>query len=140
MSDGSIEQFVRGVLGCRCPAEVFRSVLLEDNPRAFADLAPVRLLRIGGRLLILLLETRERDALELPLEQLFFRGRQLRDTERYNRFRLVVAVPVPGTAAQLLAERFAELDGRDERLHLHVVGSGQLPQALASSLPHAVQQ
>lgn len=138
MSDGSVQQFVRTVLGCSCPAEVFRSVTLEDNPRAFADLVPARLLRIGGRLLVLLLEARERDAPALPLEQLFARGRQLREAEACNRFRLVVAAPA--AVAQPLAERFARLEGLDERLHLHVVDPGQLPQLPAAPLRHKVQQ
>ena len=139
MVDGAIEHFVRAVLGCGCPAEVFRSVTLEDNPPAFAELAPARLLRIGGRLLVLLLEAREQDALALPLEQLFVRGRQLRDAECCNRFRLVIAVPVPGALVQLLAEQFAGLEGCDERLHLHVVACSQLPQTLAFPVPPAVR-
>lgn len=138
MSDGAIEQFVRGVLGCGCPAAVFRSVTLEDNPPDFADLAPARLIRIGGRLLVLLLETRGQDALALPLEQLFVRGRQLRDAEGCNRFRLVVAAPA--AVHQSLADRFSGLDGLDERLHLHVVTSGQLPPALASPVQQGARQ
>lgn len=138
MSDRTIEQFVRSVLGCECPAEVFQSVTLEDNPPAFADLAPARLLRIGGRLLVLVLVPGERDVLALPLEQLLARGRQLRDTEGCNRFRLVVAAP--GAMQQPLAEKFAGLDGRDERLHLHVLDADQLPLALASSMQYGVSR
>ena len=140
MSDGAIEQFVRTVLGCSCPAAVFRTVSLEDNPPAFAGLAAARLLRIGGRLLVLLLETGERDVPALPLEQLFARGRQLRDAEACNRFRLVVAVPAPETVRQPLAERFARFGGRDERLHLHVVSADQLPPVLLSPLQQGMQQ
>ena len=138
MSDRAIEQFVRGVLGCSCPAEVFRSVTIEVNPPVFADLAQTRLLRIGGRLLVLLLEASESEARVLPLKQLFARGRQLRDAEGYNRFRLVVAAPA--AVQQPLAERFTGLAGRDERLHLHVVGAGQLPQVLVSPPQHGAQQ
>ena len=137
LSDGTIEQFVRGVLGCGCPAAVFQSVTLEDNPPAFADLLPARLLRIGGRLLVLLLVVREREAAALPLELLFARGRRLRDTDGYNRFRLVVAAPAP--VHQPLVQRFAGMDRPDERLHLHVVSAGQLPPALAVPLQHGVQ-
>ena len=136
LSDGTIEQFVGGVLGCGCPAAVFQSVTLEDNPSAFADLVPARLIRIGGRLLVLLLDVREREAAALPLEQLFARGRQLRDSQGYNRFRLVVAAPA--SVHRPLAQRFTGLDLPDERLHLHVVSAGQLPPALAAPLQHGV--
>lgn len=140
MPDGVIEQFVRTVLGCSCPAAVFRAVTLENDPPAFAGLAPVRLLRIGGRLLVLLLEAGERDVPALPLEQLLARGRQLRDAESCNRFRLVVAVPAPEAVQGPLAERFARFGGRDERLHLHVVSTDRLPNALRSPLQQGMQQ
>lgn len=136
MSGGVIEQFVRGELGCSCPVEVFRSIRIDDNPPAFSALLPARLLRIGGRLLLLLLEASAQD--ELPLEQLVARGRQLRDQEGCNRFRLVVTAPLAMHPS--LAARFAALDGLDEGLHLHVITPDQLPPALALPQRQGVQQ
>jgi hypothetical protein len=138
MSGGAIEQFVRGVLGCSCPEAVFRSVTLEDNPPAFSGLLPARLLRIGGRLLVLLVEPREQDVPVLPLQQLVTRARQLREAEGCNRVRLVVAAP--SSMHALLTEAFTGLGGLDERLHLHVVTPGQLPPALVSPQLHGMQQ
>jgi len=136
MSGRVIEQFTRDTLGCSCPDEVFRTVSVETNPPAFRDAGPARLLRIGGRLLVLLLELRGQDT--LPLERLFSRGRQLRDAGGYNRFRLVVAAPLAMHPS--LGVRFARLDGLDERLHLHLITPDQLPPALAFPQLCAVQQ
>jgi hypothetical protein len=124
----AIEEFVREALGCTCPDEVFRSVRICHPGAAFAGLSPGYLVEIGGRLLVLVIETDHWEALSPPLEILVAQGRRLRDAGGFNRFRLVIATPEVTTARAVLARRFTALPDRDERLHLHVLSPADLPQ------------
>ena len=124
----AIERFVREQLGCACPADVFSSINLVKNPPEFSDLMKGNLLAIGGRLLIYLLETDDLLLIVPKLEQLFRRGHEIRNAGGFNRFRLVVAAPVEQPAQEVLMREFDSLSGLDEKLHLHVIRTEQLPK------------
>jgi hypothetical protein len=88
---------------------------------AVNDLAglPVRLaLDVGGRLLVAVVPAAAADAsaLQAALEA----GRELRDDRGMNRFRLVLEGEVGGALVSALAMP-------DERVHVHVVASGEVP-------------
>jgi len=127
-----VEGFVRDALGCACPPAVFEDVRLETGPAAFPEIPGARLLAIGGRLLVLLVDAGAVD-LEAPqIGALLRRGRELRDSGGFNRFRLVIVAP-QGSAARRYAA--IEPDGGvagDDRLHLHTIAPAQLPAWLSS--------
>jgi hypothetical protein len=123
----AIEGFVRNALGCTCPDEVFRSVRIQHPGADFAGLSPGYLIEIGGRLLVLVIETDRWEALSPPLETLVSQGRRLRDAGGFRRFRLVIATPKVTAARAALARQFAAFSDRDERLHLHVLSPADLP-------------
>lgn len=118
-----IEVFARDVLGCQCPAEVFRKVRVDGNISA-AGLPLRRRIVIGDRLLIYLV-----DAAELPagdtgvVMRLCRAGVDERDALGLNRFRLVLAGSATGEAAA------PELP--DERCHLHHVSTQEVERACA---------
>lgn len=122
----AIKGFVQGVLGCKCPNEVFLSINVEKNPTNFADLSQGDLIAIGGKLLVFLVETNDGEILTSKLEQIFNQGRETRDKGGFNRFRLVVSVPGKQPAQNILTRQFETLENLDERLHLHVIGTDQL--------------
>jgi hypothetical protein len=65
-----IVDFVRGRLGCQCPPEVFQSIAVGRDPD-FDVLAPgSRLIRIGGRLLVLVVSGPNIQALPAMLSEL----------------------------------------------------------------------
>lgn len=125
----AIERFVRGTLGCQCPDEVFRSVAIEHVPAAAGRPSLVQLL-VGSRLLIHVVAAPATIPANRWIEQLAAHGRAARDRHGYNRFRLVVAAADAAVARTELEQRFARAAGGDERMHLHVLASDQLPVGL----------
>lgn len=112
-----ITAFVRDVLGCGCPDEVFRKIEISE-----IELVSAKVTRIvvGDTLLIYVLPETSDDILE-HIGKLVATGKQDRDANGYNRFRLVM----PGCADNALEQRvssvFLESASDDEKLHLHFV-------------------
>ncbi len=125
----SIERFVRGTLGCRCPDEVFESITVHHatSPET-AD--PYTRLAVGSRLLIYVLEFPDRRVAPATVERLASRGRSERDAHGFNRFRLVVGCDPAARDPGELAAGFASITDNDDRAHLHVVEACQLPGML----------
>jgi hypothetical protein len=123
----TIERFVRDELGCDCPAQVFEHVDVVHAHTAFSDLPGDYLLRIGGRLLVLVVLAPSWRPLAGVLGELFERGRAERDAEGFNRFRLVVATEDPQSATRELGAILKQFPLADDRLHLHAVSPAQLP-------------
>ncbi len=126
----SIELFVRGTLGCQCPEEIFSAITIKQGRNPDSDLTYTRLV-IGNRLLIYVLEARHSSALPLEVATLAARGRADRDTDRLNRFRLVLTSDRPDEAQAEVDAAFSSAAGDDDHAHLHVVGADQLPRLLA---------
>jgi len=125
----SIERFVRGTLGCKCPEAVFKAITIsrEQDP---ATETPYTRLLVGDRLLIYVLDARHTKKPSAAVSTLAARGRAERDTGQLNRFRLVLATAHP---TQILADAqttFADAPGHDDRTHLHVIATDQLPDTL----------
>lgn len=124
----SLERFVRGTLGCKCPDEVFDSIVIEH-----AD-APVRVqytrLVVGDRLLIYVLQGPGKGVAPSGVAGLAGRGLAEREERGFNRFRLVVEWDGPARAPGELVASFASVAGRDDRAHLHVIPAGHLPGML----------
>lgn len=133
---GDIEHFVRGTLGCSCPDEVFQSIEISHLP-AVAGRPPIVQLLVGSRLLIHVVAPPAVIPGNGWIEQLATHGRAARDSHGYNRFRLVIASPVPPDSALDLQERFARAMVGDEKAHLHFVGHDQLPAGLELPAPAA---
>jgi hypothetical protein len=132
----SIEHFVRRTLGCSCPDEVFQSIAVSHLP-AVAGRPPTVQLLVGSRLLIHVVAPPAAIPGNGWIEQLAAHGRGARDRHGYNRFRLVIASPVPPDSLRDLQERFARAIVGDEKAHLHFVGQDQLPAGLELPGPAA---
>ena len=122
--------FVRDGLGCACPPEVLERIETAAAPSAFAAGGGRWLVRVGGRLMVLLCRTGSVAALEARLPELLAAGAELRDREGFNRFRLVVEDPEPAAARTRLQAVFNSIGGLDERVHLHVIEPAQVPPVL----------
>lgn len=118
-----VKHLVRSVLGCACPDQVFDSIDIRPASARFPGLPGDHLIAIGDRLLLLVISSSSWQEVLDPLERLFVRGRELRDGDGFNRFRLVVAVQELGPAQAALTERFRALADADDRMHLHVIGT-----------------
>jgi hypothetical protein len=125
----SIEHFVRTTLGCKCPDEVFQSIVIERASTPHAGLPHTRLV-IGDRLLIYVVEAQPAKATAAAVSALATQGRADRDAKHLNRYRLVIA---SGHPTELLTEartNFTSAAGHDRRAHLHIVATEQLPDVV----------
>jgi hypothetical protein len=125
----SIERFFRSTLGCQCPDDVFQSIVIERAPTS-RDVLPHTRLVIGNRLLIYIHETQPAKATTAAVSKLATQGRTERDAKQYNRYRLVIASAHPTQVLDDAETSFASVAGPDQRAHLHVLATDQLPDAL----------
>ncbi len=121
-----VTRFVREVIGCNCPDEVFRQVEIHRGSSAVKACSADCELRIGGRLLIVV--TSEAGTRLAPhLAEVVAEGKRARDELRFNRFRLVVQTQRPGEESEQLVRAFESVPDKDERTHLHVLPEGEVP-------------
>jgi hypothetical protein len=130
---GRVEGFVRDALGCTCPPAVFGDIRLETDPASFPEIPGSRLLAIGGRLLVLLVDGRVVDMAAPQISTLLRRGRKLRDAGGFKRFRLVIVTPQAGSPGMPVAIDLDSVVREDDRLHLHTIAPAQLPALLRAS-------
>ncbi|MGB7906241.1 MAG: hypothetical protein WCF43_16235, partial [Steroidobacteraceae bacterium] len=121
----SIEHFVRTTLGCKCPDEVFESIVFERVPAPDAALPCTRLV-IGNRLLIYIHETQPAKATTAAVSKLATQGLSERNAKQYHRFRLVIVSAHPTQVLDDASTSFASVVGEDQRAHLHVLTTDQL--------------
>jgi len=129
-----VEGFVRDALGCACPPAVFGDIRLETDPAAFPEIPGARLLAIGGRLLVLLVDAAAMAMAAPQVNTLLRRGRDLRDAGGFNRFRLVIVAPQERAARTPATIELDNVVTEDGRLHLHAVAPSQLPALLRASV------
>ena len=120
----AIRRFVRESLGCSCPDAVFDDIRVTADSDLFAVAHTVY--EIGGRLLVAAIVPADWQAIETSLGQFVDAGKRYRDRHGFNRFRLVIAAD-DEAAARRLSLLFESLPNTDDKTHLHVIGSGVLP-------------
>ena len=118
-----VKRLVRSELGCACPDHVFERIEVLPASSGFAGLPGDHLIAVGNRLLLLVISSSTWQQVLDQIEHLCTSGRQLRDAQGFNRFRLVVAVPEVTVARAALAGHFAAALDHDDRMHLHVIRS-----------------
>lgn len=125
----TVEHFVRVTLGCKCPDEVFQAIAVEPGQATDGKVAFTRV-TIGDRLLIYVYEVQAERGSGRATAQLTELGRGERDERDLNRFRLVVAAEHPTQLLERVQTRFARAADGDERCHLHLIATDQLPAAV----------
>ncbi len=131
----AVTRFVREVIGCNCPDEVFRHIEIQRRSSAVKACSADCELRVGGRLLVVV--TSEPVArLSLHLAEVIAEGKRARDESRFNRFRLVVQTENAANEREELLRAFEAVAEKDERTHLHVLPQGDVPNFF-SYAPHS---
>jgi len=124
---GEIEIFAREVLGCGCPDDVFLDISVEKDPASFAGPPVEFLMKIGGRLMIGVTPESRSDEAANQLQRLLETGRNLRDREGFNRFRLVFISDDQANMQKSIEKKLNGFSGLDDRVHAHAVRPGSLP-------------
>ncbi len=120
----AIKHFVRASLGCACPDQIFEHIRITEHADMFASAST--LYEIGGRLFVTVIDPVDWHDITASLDQLVDTGKQYRDQQGYNRFRLVI-VTDDDEAVKNLQSTFDGLPNIDEKTHLHVLKPQQLP-------------
>ena len=123
LPEDAVVPFVRDVLGCNCPAEVFRTV--ESVQRTLSGVPCQRVL-VGRRLLVYLVDWGLLGENGVSLEALLEAGRRERDREGYNRLRIVVVGESGLSGRETRSTDGLCRLGGDEKAHIHFVTRSQL--------------
>lgn len=122
-----ITAFVRDVLGCGCPDEVFNKIEVS-NIELDPDMAAATRIVIGDTLLIYILPDHAIEVVAGNLGKLITLGKQDRDSHSYNRFRLVVSCSDNKGLEEQVSTMFSITAAGDEKLHIHFLAPEELPQ------------
>jgi hypothetical protein len=120
--NSEIKHFVREILGCSCPEEVFNKIDCQKESSGI----PERKVTVGDRLLVYIITMDGKSDIQGVISPALARGVEERDNKGFNRFRLVLVALHPD-ALRSSAERAFEGSGyTDEKTHLHVVNESDV--------------
>jgi len=117
--------FIKETLGCGCPDAVFRRIHSDPVRVGRPPVAATRI-AVGDTLLIYLVHPASIRELTDTIAEVADSGRRDRDSNNYNRFRLVVSDNSDACEQAIAAEGFSGAAGADEKMHIHFVGSDAL--------------
>lgn len=124
--------FVKGVLGCQCPDEVFEQIEAGVGDR-FGNTC-LQTMTIGNRLLIYIWPTNDPSLVRAHLPAVLLKGMKERDDRGLNRFRAVIAVDDLEPIGAIAEEIFKDFKDRDEEVYLHVVNAHDCPKELICAM------
>ena len=124
-----IKGFVKNTLGCGCPEEVFEKIDVS-RVRAAGHGKEVTRIVVGDTLLIYIIGPEPYGDLIDRVESFGLAGKNDRDTNNYNRFRLVVSGFEDDVRQAEASERFSESFKKDAKMHIHFV-SQELVEGLS---------
>jgi hypothetical protein len=121
-----VKTFVRQVLGCECPEEVFERIDCESSIALNNDIVLRNKINIGNRLLIYVVEMNTPDFLKKILATLVTNGINERDEKGFNRFRLVIETDKLDEIKDEAEKKFKALEIKDEKVHLHIIQQNEI--------------
>jgi len=123
-----LQTFIRSTLGCGCPDEVLEWIQCTHTELTQEDDTRITRINVGGRLLVYVLEIEGPDWLaEEALPAVIAAATVDRATSCFNRLRVVVAIDDPEEMKPRMERIFNGSAPADEKVHLHLVHSTDLP-------------
>lgn len=118
-SNESIKNFVRNILGCTCPDNVFEQI---DDQQVSSSISPhTRSITIGGKLLLYIWEVGSPNQLEEGIPAILAAGKEARNELGLNRFRAILVTGDSSTIKSRADLCFSQFSDLDEKMHLHVI-------------------
>lgn len=121
----AIKTFVQKTLGCGCPEKVFEYIDCHSNIK-LSDIILKNKINIGNRLLIYVIEINDQNSLNHILPLLVSKGKDERDSLKFNRFRLVLLTDKVGEIKDTAEDIFEKIS-KDEKVHIHIVDKRMVP-------------
>ena len=115
-----LKGFVRNTLGCGCPEEVFEKIDISMHLAVGHEKEVTRIV-VGDTLLIYIIGPEPYGDFIDRVESISLAAKNDRDTNNYNRFRLVISGFEDDVRQREASERFSELFKMDEKMHIHFV-------------------
>lgn len=115
-----IKVFVKNTLGCGCPEKVFEKIDVSKLQTVENEKEITRVV-VGGTLLIYVIRPRLAGDFVDSVEAIGLAGKNDRDTNNYNRFRLVVSGFDDDVQQEKVSERFSKTFNTDDKMHIHFV-------------------
>jgi hypothetical protein len=123
-----LRSFIRSTLGCGCPDDVLEWIQCTHTELAQEEDTRITRIDVGGQLLVYVLEIEGPDRrAEEALPAVISAAVVDRATSCFNRLRVVVAIDDPDEMRSNLERRFAGSAPADDKVHLHVVSTMDLP-------------
>jgi hypothetical protein len=123
-----LRDFIRTTLGCGCPDEVLEWIDFSRTDLAQEPAVKLTRIDVGGQLLVYVLEGEENPArLQDVLPAIISTGVIERSKREFNRLRVVVASDRPEELRTPLEQIFNASAPKDDKIHLHVVSTMELP-------------
>ena len=120
--------FIRSTLGCGCPDDVLEWIQCTHTELAQEQDTRIARIDVGGQLLVYVLEIEGHDRrAEEALPAVISAAIVDRSTSCFNRLRVVVAVDDPEEMTPRLKGVFNSSAPADDKVHLHVVRTTDLP-------------
>ena len=115
-----LKVFVKNTLGCGCPEKVFEKIDVSKLLTVEHEKEITRIV-VGDTLLIYVMRPEPSDDFVDSVVSIGLAGKTDRDTNSYNRFRLVVTSLEDDVQQQKVSERFSKSFNADEKMHIHFV-------------------
>ena len=123
-----LRTFIRSTLGCGCPDDVLEWIQCTHTELTQEEDTRITRIDVGGRLLVYVLEIEGPDRrAEEALPAVVAAATVDRATSCFNRLRVVVAIDNPEEMRPRLERTFNGTAPADDKVHLHVVSSTDLP-------------
>jgi hypothetical protein len=122
--DIEVKRFIRKVLGCSCPDEVFEHMEIRFAPED-AEEALFQIVA-GNRLLVRAYRLVSAEAIGEALPRWRDTGMAARDARGLNRLRLVLVADSPADAERRARQAFDAGLPADAKAHLHVISPSAL--------------
>jgi hypothetical protein len=123
-----LRTFIRSTLGCGCPDDVLEWIQCTHTELTQEEDTRITRIDVGGQLLVYVLEINGPDRrAEEALPAVIAAATVDRATSCFNRLRVVVAIDNPEETRSRLERAFNGSAPADERVHLHVVRTTDLP-------------
>ena len=123
-----LRTFIRSTLGCGCPDDVLEWIQCTHTELTQEDDTRITRIDVGGRLLVYVLEIEGPDwRAEETLPAVVAAATVDRATSCFNRLRVVVAIDDLEEMKPRMERIFNGSAPADDKVHLHVVRSTDLP-------------
>lgn len=115
-----LKVFVKNTLGCGCPEKVFEKIDVSELLTEEYDKEITRIV-VGDTLLIYIIGPELSGYYVDSIESIGLAGKNDRDANNYNRFRLVVSSFEDEVQQEKVSDGFSKSFDTDEKMHIHFV-------------------